>query len=53
MLKLVANGTITIPLPFYRDVAAMLVDLGVTPTDLVLDAVSGAGAWRWRCSRAC
>jgi thiosulfate dehydrogenase (quinone) large subunit len=31
MLKLVADGTITIPLPFYRDVAAMLVDLGVTP----------------------
>jgi thiosulfate dehydrogenase [quinone] large subunit len=31
ILKLVANGTITIPLPFYRDVAAMLVDLGVTP----------------------
>src|SRR5262245_33258339 len=31
MLKLVANGTISIPLPFYRDVAATLVDLGVTP----------------------
>jgi len=31
ILKLVANGTITIPLPFYRDVAAMLVNLGVTP----------------------
>jgi thiosulfate dehydrogenase (quinone) large subunit len=31
ILKLVANGTITISLPFYRDVAAMLVNLGVTP----------------------
>jgi uncharacterized membrane protein YphA (DoxX/SURF4 family) len=31
MLKLVENGTIAVPLPFYRGVAAMLVDLGITP----------------------
>jgi uncharacterized membrane protein YphA (DoxX/SURF4 family) len=31
MLKLVENGTIAVPLPFYRGVAGMLVDLGITP----------------------
>jgi uncharacterized membrane protein YphA (DoxX/SURF4 family) len=31
MLKLVENGTIKVPLPFYRGVAGALVDLGITP----------------------
>ena len=31
MLKLIENGTIAVPLPFYRGVAGALVDAGVTP----------------------
>jgi uncharacterized membrane protein YphA (DoxX/SURF4 family) len=31
MLKLVENGTIPVPLSFYRGVAGMLVDSGITP----------------------
>src|SRR5690349_6017002 len=31
MLKLVANGTIQVPFAFYRPVAGLLVDAGLTP----------------------
>jgi hypothetical protein len=31
ILKLVENGTIAVPLPFYRGVAGALVDSGMTP----------------------
>jgi uncharacterized membrane protein YphA (DoxX/SURF4 family) len=31
MLRLVENGTIAVPLPFYRGVAGALIDAGITP----------------------
>ena len=44
MFKLIAAGTLPVPLPFYRDIARMLLDAGISPLIFERGSIRSCGS---------